>query len=168
MTPLHQIFILFAISLLSNALTTIVSTQNLTSLTYDYAYRCIPKISRYSKVPKFIHCIHALNQLPRYEGQGSFHNGPPDDLFRLPVETTVETCTVGVELVHQGSTKEAGEWIILIDAALRSGRECLNPGMGIAPVKNTGVCVWYGKHRRIIVTMRYYEPDDYGVHVESA
>ena len=168
MTPLHQIFILFAISLLSNALTTIVSTQNLTSLTYDYDYQCIPKPSRRSKVPEFMDCIHALNQLPRYEGQGSFHNGPPDDPFRLPLEKTVETCTVRVGLVHQGSTTDAGEWLILLDAALSSGRECLNPGMGIAPVKNTGVWVWYGKHRRIIVTMGYFEPIDYGIHVESA
>ena len=168
MTPVHQVFILLAISLLSNALTTIVSTTNLTSLTYDYNWQCIPKPSRRSKVPKFIDCIDALMQLPRYEGQGSFHNGPPDDPYRLPVERTVNTCTVSVELVHQGSTREAGEWLLIVDATLDSGRECLNPGMGIAPVRSTGVWVWYGKHRRIIITMRYYDPVDYGIHVERA
>ena len=168
MTAMHQIFIVLAISLLSNALTTIVSTQNLTSLTNDYNWQCIPKPSRRSKVPKFIDCIHALTQLPSHEGQGSFHNGPPDDPYRLPVEKTVDSCTVSVELVHQGSTREAGDWLLLFHATLDSGRECLNPGMGMAPVISTGVWVWYGDHRRIFITMRYYDPDDYGVNVDRA
>lgn len=168
MTPVHHIFIFFAISLLSNALTTIVSTTNSTPLNDIYDWQCIPKPSRRSKYPKFIDCIHALMQLPRYEGEGSFHNGPPDDPFRLPVEKTVETCTVSVELMHQGSTREAGEWLIMVDAALNSGRDCLNPGMGIQPVRSTGVWVWYGYHRRIIITLKYHDPDDYGIRVERA
>lgn len=50
-------------------------------------------------------CHLAINQLPQLEGFNPFHNGDPDDPFKLPMERTSRTCTVRVEL--RGSSKVA-------------------------------------------------------------
>ena len=166
MTLVHQFFLIALVCLLSNALTTTIPTQNLTLPSVEYDYQCIPKRSRFTKVPDFIDCINAFWQLSQSDDDGSFHNGPPDDPFRLPVEKTVSTCTVSVELAHQGPTREAGSWLLLVDATLRSSRECLNPWM--ATPRSAGAWIWFGKHRRIVVTVKYYRDANDAMDVESA
>ena len=166
MTLLHHLFLLTLLCLLSNALTTLIPSQNLTNLT-NYDFDCIPKPTRWSKkVPDFGDCIDALNLLPTYEKIDTFHNGPPNNPYRLPVEKTVKSCTVSVEMVHEGSTTEAGSWQDLWHAAVECGRECLQDW--VRPAPSAGAWVWFGKHRRIVVTLRYYEVLDEGINVEVA
>lgn len=165
MTLLLQILIIFLICLQPHALTTVISTYNLTYFTADFTYECIPKPSSHTETPEFFDCVNAIRQLPRINGYGSFHNGGPEDLYKLPVEKTAGTCTVSVELAHQGSTREAGDWLILIEAALSLTRRCLNPWL--TPDDSAGVWIWYGQHHRITVTVTYYKIGNDGLSVET-
>lgn len=83
-----------------------------------YAYYCIPKRGFFTPVPAYYDCAQAILQLPRPEGRGAFHNGLPDDIFRLPVEKEFESCRVKVELRHQGSTRIAQDWQVVVASAL--------------------------------------------------
>ena len=147
MTLLLRLFLISAICLQSNALTTLIPTYNLTSLITESLYECIPKPSFFTRIPKFTDCVDAIIQLPRIDGGGSFHNGAPDDPYRLPVKKTSGTCTVSVELEHEGSTREAGDWFFMVDAMLSVARRCLNLE------RAAGARVWCGRHFRILVTV---------------
>ena len=164
MILLLQILIISLICLQPLALTTLISTYNLTYFTADFTYECIPKPSIHTKTPKFTDCVNAISQLPKIKGYGSFHNGGPDDPYKLPVEKTAGTCTVSVELAHQGSTREAGDWRFILEAALSLSRRCLNPWL--TPDDSAGVWIWYGQHRRITATVKYYKIVNEGLSVE--
>lgn len=81
----HQLYLILFICLPSTALTTIILTPNQTSLNTDGDGECIPKPSIFTKVPNFADCITAITQLPRFDGVDSFHTGPPDDPYKLPI-----------------------------------------------------------------------------------
>lgn len=80
---------------------------------------CIPKRSLFTPCPAYFDCVQAILQLPNLQGQGSFHNGAPDDVFRLPVEKTHESCRVRVELRHQGSSRQSSSWHVVVARAVR-------------------------------------------------
>lgn len=150
----HLLHLIFAVSHLCKALTTIIPTSNLTSLPATGDYSCIPKTSILTKAPSLKDCRNAINQLPRIGGMGSFHNGPPDDPFMLPVEKTVGTCTVRVEMQHQGSSREAFSWLLIVEATLRLSKQCLTSWL--APEPGAGCFIRFGKHGRVIATVGYY------------
>ena len=152
----HQIYVIFTIFLLSNSLATLIRTSNLTTLTTDEDFECIPRPFIFSKAPTLKDCQAAIGQLPLTDDFGSFHNGPPDDLYMLPVEKTFGTCTVSVELQHQGSSREAYSWLEIVAATYRLSRECIRSWLWHEP--GAGVLIQLGEHRRIVVMVRYYRP----------
>ena len=93
-------------------------------------------------------------QLPQVDEIGSFHNGPPDDLFKLPVRKKFGTCTVSVEMQHQGSSREVFEWDSIVAATLRLSRQCLRSWLWHEP--GAGALIQFGDHCRILVMVRYY------------
>lgn len=153
MTLVHQIIAVLVICLSLKALAASNSTLNLTSLSADCEYDCIPKSSFFTKRPKFTDCVDAIIKLPRIDGYGSFHNGPPDDPYRLPVRESLRTCVISVEMVHQGSSREAFDWFFLVQATVTLARECLNTRL--SAVQYAGVWIWFGTHGRILVTVRH-------------
>ena len=155
----HQLYLSFVICLPSNALTILHPPSNLTSLTTDGDYRCIPKTTPFTRAPALTDCLSAIGELPRIGGAGSFHNGLPDDPYRLPVEKMVGSCTVRVEMQHEGSSREAFSWFLLVQSTARLSRECLSYGAA-------GALVQFGKHRRILATVRYYKAVQDGENVE--
>ena len=162
----YQLCLTFIICLPCNALTENLRTSNLTSLTADGDYKCVDKPSIFTKTPAFKDCRTAINQLPRFDNVGSFHNGPPDDPYQLPLEKTVSTCTVSVEMQHQGSSREAFSWSLLVEATLRLSKECLGPVL--SPERGAGVWIRFGNHRKIVVIVRYYKTLAERKHVATA
>ena len=161
----YQLYLVFAISLPYNALTITIPTSNLTSLVAEDDYTCTPKSSILSKAPTLKDCQNAINQLPRI-GAGSFHNGPPDDPFKLPVEKTVGTCTVTVEMMHQGSTREGFSWLLIVEATLKLSKECLTSWL--APEPGMGGFIRFGKHGRLLSSVGYYKAVREGENIETA
>ena len=89
-----------------------------------------------------------------FDETGSFHNRPPSDLYMLPVERNFRTCNVRVEMQHQGSSREAYSWLYLVATTFRLSKECIRSRLSYEP--GAGVLIQFGKHRRIVVTVRYY------------
>lgn len=166
MTLTHHIFIVFTLCLPSNALATLIPTSNLTSLTTDCNFECIPRPSIFSKAPTLKDCQEAIGQLPMFDGTGSFHNGPPSDLYMLPVKRSFRTCTVRVEMQHQGSSREAYSWLYLVATTFRLSKECIRSWLSHEP--GSGVLIQIGEHRRIVVTVRYYRLFNAGGDVGTA
>lgn len=79
---------------------------------------CVRKRRFWSPCPNYYDCLYAIFQLPDLDGDGSFHNGPPNDPFRLPVAKTHGTCRVRVELRHEGSSRQASSWPFIVHRAL--------------------------------------------------
>lgn len=158
-------YLSFIICLPSYALTILNTPSNLTSLTTHSDYGCIPKTTRFARSPALADCLTAIGELPRFRGPGSFHNGLPDDPFELPVQKTVGSCIVRVELQHEGSSREAYSWLLLVEATASLSRECLTSWLW--PDRGVGVRAQLGKHRRIVVTVRYYKAVNDGEIVET-
>lgn len=150
----HQIQIIFAICLPSNALATLIPISNLTTLTTDHDFECIPRPSIFSKSPTLKDCQAAISKLPHADDFGSFHNDPPDDLYMLPVEKRFGTCTVIVELLHQGSSRENFSWLDIVGTTYRLSKQCIRSWLWHEP--GAGVVIQLGDHRRIVVIVRYY------------
>lgn len=149
----HRLWFILTIHLpFSVAINPIIPINNLTSLSGE---GCIPKSSIFTRVPTFTDCRAAISQLPRIDGYGSFHNGPPDDPYALPVEKTVRTCTVSIEMRHSGSSRDASSWKFIVQATLKFSRDCLHSWP--APERGAGVIVQFGSHGRILATVRYYK-----------
>lgn len=83
-----------------------------------YERNCIPKRTPFTACPSYYDCARAIFQLPDLVGEGSFHNGGPDDVFRLPVRKTQGTCAVRIELRHEGSSRQSASWHVIISRAL--------------------------------------------------
>ncbi len=162
----HKLALIFVICLPFNALTMFNPPSNLTSFTADADYRCIPKSRRFERNPALTDCLTAIGQLPRIDGADCFHNGPPDDPYKLPVMKTVGTCTVRVEMQHEGSSREAFNWFILVTATARLSRECLTSWLW--PDRGVGALIEFGKHGRIIVSVRHYKAVSEGEIAEAA
>lgn len=58
-------------------------------------YICCNKNSR----PLYFDCMLAIFKLPEKHDPGSFHQGKPDDIFRLPKEVSAGSCTARVNIV---------------------------------------------------------------------
>ena len=127
---------------------------NLTSFTADANSRCIPRSTRFERKPTLSDCLTAIGQLPRIVGGGCFHNGPPDDPYKLPVMKTVDTCTVRVEMQHQGSSRESFSWHLLVSATASLSKNCLTSRLW--PERGVGALIEFGNHRRINVSVRHY------------
>lgn len=115
----HLLLIMFHVF---NAFALNLPNTTVTSLSAFDERFCWPKRSMFSKAPKFKDCDHAINQLPQLEGFNPFHNGDPDDPFKLPMERTSRTCTVCVEL--RGSSKVASSWAQIVTSTLILNIKC--------------------------------------------
>ena len=153
MIIVYHLYLVVAICFPSNVLPSMISTLNLTSLTADAEYSCISKSSIFSQVPTLEDCDTAIGRLHRLDVIGSFHNGPPNDPFKLPVERTFRTCTVSVEMQHRGSTEEAFSWFILVSATSRLTNECL--GGLFSFWSSAGALIQFGDHGRIVTAVKY-------------
>lgn len=123
--PLNlSILSILTILLLSRHIHALTLTHPLT-LTPPLAHQntCIPKRTPFTSCPDYYDCLRAIFALPDLQGEGAFHNGAPDDVFRLPVEETRGSCRVRVELRHEGSARQGGSWHVIVARALRLGEE---------------------------------------------
>lgn len=152
----HQIYVIFTICLPYNALATLIPSSNLTILTTDDNFDCIPRSSIFSKAPTLEDCQAAISLLPHTDNFGSFHNGPPDDLYMLPVEKDFGTCIVNVEMLHQGSSKEALSWLHIVATTYQLSKHCIRSRLW--PNPGAGAVIQLGEHNRIVVIVKYYRP----------
>ncbi len=79
---------------------------------------CLRKSGIFTPCPDYYDCAHAIFQLPSFSDYGFFHNGVPNDPFRLPVAQTNESCRVRVELRHEGGSTEVSSWRAIVGRAL--------------------------------------------------
>lgn len=91
------------------------STLNPPPLTY--ALTCTPRTT-FLTCPDYYDCAQAVLSLPNFEGEWPFHNGLPNDPYRLPVVKEHGSCRVTVELRHQGGSRESSNWEWIIARAL--------------------------------------------------
>lgn len=79
---------------------------------FNNVYNCVPK-RWFAPCPDYYDCANAILQLPDYDDMGPFHNGPPNDPFRLPISKKHASCRVRVELAHEGRSTEWASWQFL-------------------------------------------------------
>ena len=87
-------------------------------------FNCVRK-SWFAPCPDYFDCARAILELPDYESVGSFHNGPPNDPFRLPLSKTEGTCRVRIELAHEGGSTQGGSWHIVVARSLSLAHMCV-------------------------------------------
>lgn len=137
-----------------------------------HAVVCIAGMAAYKQAMRLVRdtstlvCVGLVTENLPISHVGSFHNGPPDDPYQLPLEKTVSTCTVSVEMQHQGSSREAFSWFLLVEATLRLSKECLGPVL--SPEHGAGVWIRLGNHRKIVTIVRYYKTLAERKHVATA
>lgn len=133
-SPLRPLYLLFFVTLLLLLSHQSVSlrlpftitpppAQNLTLTPFPptplaFEKNCIPERGRFTPCPDYYDCAQAIFQLPDLVGEGAFHNGEPDDVFRLPVRKTHGTCAVRIELIHEGSARQSASWHVILARAL--------------------------------------------------
>ena len=91
-----------------------------------------------------------------FPAMGAFHNHGNDDVFKLPVQKTVGSCTVRVEL-YAASFTVAAAWLGISTRASTLNRLCLRTTFLIYK----GGWATYAKDDRIMISLFY--PDEYGV-----
>ncbi|KAM0795142.1 hypothetical protein BDR22DRAFT_872412 [Usnea florida] len=101
-----------------------IHTLTLTLLPQPLTYplTCTAKTT-FLTCPAYYDCAQAILSLPSYEGQAAFHNGPPNDPYRLPVVKVHGSCRVLVELRHEGGSRESSDWRWIRARALRVNEE---------------------------------------------
>lgn len=131
----------------------IIQPTNLSSIQNDNMH-CTDLLNPFSRRAKYPDCTLAIRQLPVFPASGAFHNQGPDDPFKLPVQRTVSSCTVRVELYAASSTVSAS-WPGISTRASTLNRLCLRRTFAIYK----GGWATYAKDERILVTLAY--PDRY-------
>lgn len=129
---------------------------NLTSNLHDNL-SCIDLVNPFAHRPKYADCTLAIRQLPQIPAVDSFHNRGPDDPFKLPVERTVGSCSVRVELYAASSTV-AASWAGVSTRANTLNRMCLQMTF---PMYKGGWAT-YAKDERIVISLHYPDRDDDG------
>ena len=129
------------------------SDYNISTVPFDSStMECFPGRTLPAEDPILTDCEDAIDQLPRLWFRGAFHNGKPDDPFQLPVIRTVNTCTVSVEMLHKGTSRESSWWPVISGSTKTMARHCLSSEGSFH--LGTGGFVRSGKHSRIISTVR--------------
>lgn len=150
--PLSGNFLLSAFaSPISQPPTELSITQpvNLTSISNDHL-NCINLLNPFSNRPKYPDCTLAIRQLSSNPAWGSFHNRGDDDLFKLPVEKTVSSCRVRVELQAATSTVGAS-WEGISARAHTLNRLCLRTTLP----RYKGGWATFAKDQRIVILLTY-------------
>ena len=127
----------------------ITQPANLTSISNDHL-NCIDLLNPFSHRPKYSDCTLAIRQLPNNPAQGSFHNRGGDDFFKLPVQKTVSSCTVRVDLLAASSTVGAS-WEGIGARALILNRLCLRTTF---PIYKGGWAT-FARDQRIVISLGY-------------
>ena len=111
---------------------------------------CVELKNPFSDRAKYMDCKAAIRQLPSIPEKAAFHNYGPDDPFKLPVEKTVRTCTVVVQL-FSGSFAVPGSWGVINVKIQELNLQCLRT---ILPTYRGG---WgtYGRDERIAFSLGY-------------
>ena len=117
----HRNRLLLPLMLLSSQILALPPQPTISTNLTVPEYHCIPKPSLFAPCPDYYDCLQAIFQLPSPPGSGSFHNGPPDDVFRLPVRKKHGSCRVRVELVHEGSGRQSADWQVVVARGVRLG-----------------------------------------------
>ena len=134
----------------------IIQPTNLSSIQNDDLH-CIHLRNPFSPRPKYNDCFLAIHELPKITATGAFHNHGPNDPFKLPVERTISSCTVVVEL-YAGSSTVAASWPGIMTRANTLNRLCLRVKF---PTFKGGWAT-FAKEERILISLIY--PDS---HVEG-
>lgn len=140
----------------------ITRPTNTTSISNDNLH-CIDLINPFSHRPKYPDCVLAIRQLPQYPASGAFHNHGIDDPFKLPVEKTLDSCTIRIEL-YAGSSTESASWSGVTARANALNRSCLRT---FFPIYKGGWAT-FGKHDRIVISLAYRDRWDEGAIVPGA
>lgn len=127
----------------------ITEPTNLTSISNDYL-NCVSSLSPFSNRGHYSDCTLAIRQLPSDPAMGTFHNRGGDDFFKLPVQKTVTSCTVRVELYAATSTA-AASWEGIGARAQTLNRFCLQTTF---PIYKGGWAV-FAKDQRIVISLSY-------------
>ena len=127
----------------------ITEPTNLTSISNDYL-NCVKTLNPFSNRPKYSDCTLAIRQLRSDPAIGSFHNRGSDDFFKLPVQKTVTSCTVRVEL-HAASSTVGASWKGISARALTLNRLCLQTTF---PIYKGGWAL-FAKDQRIVISLTY-------------
>lgn len=79
---------------------------------------------------------------------------------------TAGKCPVNIEMQHQGSSRGMFSWFLIVKATLRLTWECLSSWLW--PESGAGVINRFGKHSRIVATVKYYKAISDGRNTEDA
>ena len=145
----HQFYFFLVLVFSIEALGLILPFPNSTSISIgETGLVCFPKKFIITRAPTIADCQLAIDQLPKVVDWGIFHNGDPDDPFRLPIEKTLGSCTVSVQMEHQGSSREAYWWPMITAGTSRLAEVCLISRSTY--YRGTGGVLTLGRHSRIM------------------
>lgn len=140
----------------------IIQPTELSSIQNDDLH-CIHLRNPFSHRTKYNDCFLAIRELPKIPATGAFHNHGPEDPFKLPVQRTINSCTVRVEL-YAGSSTVAASWPGITTRANTLNQLCLRAKF---PTYKGGWAT-YAKEERIVISLMYADRHDGGDSVNSA
>lgn len=138
----------------------IMSSKTYGQLTNDLnitaRYLCYPRLPLPTTAcAELTNCAKALlTGVPNDIGNGDFHRGMPDNIFRLPRVSVVDDCMVTVDVID-GRGSALGSWVQVIALANTLNAACTYYMLDRrgAPSAFTGGAVLGGRTNRLSITV---------------